>query len=84
MEDDEAIEEVVVFVDAGGHGVPVVGGDGGGIEEGVEFQDAIADVARVSCRRGAKRWDGDEFSEARGLKFDWEGCVLVNEVEVSE
>ena len=75
MKDDEAVEEVVVFVDTGGHGVPVVGGDGRGIEEGVKFQDAIADVARVSRRRGTKGWDGDEFSEARGLEFDWGVCV---------
>lgn len=52
VEDDEAVEEVVVLLDAHGHGVPVVGGDGAGVEKRVEFQDAIADVTIIGCGRG--------------------------------
>lgn len=66
VEDDEAIKEVVVVLDAHGHGVPVVGFDGTGVEKGVELEDAIADVAVVCCWGCSEGWDCDEFAFAVG------------------
>lgn len=57
VEDDEAVKEVVVVLDAHGHGVPVVGFDGAGVEKGVELEDAIADVAVVCCWGCSEGWD---------------------------
>jgi hypothetical protein len=57
---------MVVVLDADGHGVPVVGLDGGRVEEGVELEDAIADVAVVGCGGCSEGGDGDEFAVAVG------------------
>ena len=47
MEDDEAVEEGIVGLDAGGDLRPAGAGDGGGVEEGGEFVERVADVAAV-------------------------------------
>lgn len=70
MEDDEAVEEVVVFLDGGGHGGPVGGGDVAGVEERVELHDGIADVALVSGWGGSEGVELDELAVAAGLEFD--------------
>lgn len=64
MEDNEAIKEVVVFLDAGSHGVPVVSRDGARVEEGVEFDNAIADMTVIGSWRGAETLDLDLFAVA--------------------
>lgn len=47
MEDDEAVVERVVALDAGGDLGPAGGGDGGGVEEDGEFVEGVADVPGV-------------------------------------
>ena len=47
MEDDKAVVEGVVGLDAGGDLGPACGGDGGGVEEDGEFVEGVADVAGV-------------------------------------
>jgi hypothetical protein len=47
VEDDEAVVEGVVGLDAGGDLGPAGGGDGGGVEEDGEFVEGVADVAGV-------------------------------------
>lgn len=77
VEDDEAIEEVVVFLDARGHGGPVGGGNGGGVEEGGEFEDGVADVAVVGGWWRAEGVEGEEVALAVGLELDiWAGHVV--------
>lgn len=69
MEDDEAVEEGVVLADALGHGGPVACRDGGRVEEGGEFEDAVADVAAMSGGRRAERVDGCEVAITVCLEF---------------
>lgn len=71
MEDDEAVKEVVVFLDGGGHGGPVIGGDVAGVEEGVELQDCVANVAVVGGWGGSEGVELDELTVAAGLEFDF-------------
>lgn len=70
VEDDEAVEEVVVFLDGGGHGGPVGGGDVAGVEEGVEFHDGVADVAVVGGWGGSEGVELDELAVSASLEFD--------------
>lgn len=49
MEHDEAGEEGVVLLDDAGDLVPATGVDGGGVEQVVEFEDAVADAAAVGA-----------------------------------
>lgn len=70
VEDDEAVEEVVVFLDGGGHGGPVGGGDVARVEEGGEFHDGVADVAVVGGWGGSEGVELGELAVAAGLEFD--------------
>lgn len=56
MEDDEAVVEGVVTLDAGGDLGPAGGGDGGGVEEDGEFVEGVADVAGVLGDWGSEGW----------------------------
>lgn len=70
VQDDEAVEEVVVFLHGRGHGGPVGGGDVAGVEEGVEFHDGVADVAVVGGWGGSEGVELGELAVAAGLEFD--------------
>lgn len=75
VEDDEAVEQVVVLLDAEGHARPVGGGDGRAVEEGGEFEDGVPDVAVVGGGRGAEGVEGGEVPVFVGLKLYC--CLLV-------
>jgi hypothetical protein len=62
---------VVVFLDGGGHGGPVGGGDVARVEEGVEFHDGVADVAVVGGWGGPEGVELGEMAVAAGLEFDF-------------
>ena len=55
MENDEAVEEVVVIANGVRHGSPVLGVHRRGVEQRVELDDAVADMALIG---GGRRPEG--------------------------
>lgn len=74
VENDEAVKEVVVVLDGGGHVGPVVGGDVAGVEQRVEFQDGVADVPLVGGWGGSEAVELDHLAAAAGLQLDFCFC----------
>jgi hypothetical protein len=74
VQDDEAVEEVVVFFYGEGDLGPAVGGYGGRVEEGLELEDAVADVPRVGAYRGAEGVEVELDAVFVGTEGD---CVFV-------
>jgi hypothetical protein len=71
MENDEAVEQVIVLFDARSHGVPVMGGDGARVEQRAELDDSIANMAVVCCSRGTKTVNLDLCSVTNSREGAW-------------
>ena len=70
MEDNESIKEVVVFLDAGSHGVPVMSRDGARVQEGVELDDSIANMTFIGSWRSAETVNLNLFAVANSRECD--------------